>query len=235
MIIVCKNCNTKYSINKKVLGKNGKKVRCSNCGYEWYQKPDIIKKGLQDKSLKEEKIFEVDPSEFQGKKYNKKETVSRKLFSSDVIEKKKNYSFLYLFIFIILILFIYLNNEDFNYKIKNYFFEFIKKEFLINNQNKNSFDLVFNQIEKEVSILDNNQRVVKIFGKISNTSNEESYKIPKLQATLIDSKNNIITTWFFNAEQENLDPQESLNFNTSYIHDNQDIADIRIEFFKDGE
>ena len=117
MIIVCKNCNTKYSINKKVLGKNGKKVRCSNCGYEWYQKPDIIKKGLQDKSLKEEKIFEVDPSEFQGKKYNKKETVSRKLFSSDVIEKKKNYSFLYLFIFIILILFIYLNNEDFNYNV----------------------------------------------------------------------------------------------------------------------
>ena len=118
-------------------------------------------------------------------------------------------------------------------KIVPSFLKFIKKEFLINNQNKNSFDLIFNQIEKEVTILNNNQRVIKIFGKISNTSNIESYKIPKLQATLIDSKNNIITTWFFNAEQVNLGPQESLNFNTSYIHNSQDIADIKIEFYKE--
>ena len=95
--------------------------------------------------------------------------------------------------------------------------------------------MIFNQIEKEVSILNNNQRVIKIFGKISNTSNIESYKIPKLQATLIDSKNNIITTWFFNAEQVNLGPQESLNFNTTYINDSQDIADIKIEFYKEEE
>ena len=235
MIITCNSCNTKYSINKKILGKNGKKVKCSNCGNEWYQKPDIIKKGLQDKSLKEEETLELDPSEFQGKKYNENETVPKKLFSSDVIEKKKSYNFLYLFIFIILTLFIYLNNKYFNYEIKNYFLKFIGKEFLINNQNKNSFDLIFNQIEKEVSILDNNQRVIKIFGKISNTSNTESYKIPKLQASLIDNKNNIITTWFFNAEQDNLGPQESLNFNTSYIHDNQDIDDIKIEFYKEEE
>ena len=86
-----------------------------------------------------------------------------------------------------------------------------------------------------LNILNNNQRIIKIFGKISNTSNIESYKIPKLQVTLIDSKNNIITTWFFNAEQENLGPQESLNFNTSYIHDNEDIADIKIEFYKEKE
>ena len=63
----------------------------------------------------------------------------------------------------------------------------------------------------------------------------ENYKIPKLQATLIDNKNNIITTWFFNTEQENLGPQESLNFNTSYIHNEQDIADIKIEFYKEVE
>ena len=44
MIIICSNCNTKYSISKRILGKNGKKVKCSNCEHEWYQKIDIIKK-----------------------------------------------------------------------------------------------------------------------------------------------------------------------------------------------
>ena len=89
MIITCSSCNTKYSINKQSLGKKGKKVKCSNCGYEWYQKSDIIKKSLQDKSLKEEETFDLDPTEFQGKKYNTNEPVARKLFSSDVIKKKK--------------------------------------------------------------------------------------------------------------------------------------------------
>ena len=163
-----------------------------------------------------------------------KDTDVTEYFSSED-EKKKNYRFLYLLIPIILILFIYLNKKYFNYEIKNYFLKFIETEFLKNNQNKDSFNLVFNQIEKEISILDNNERIIKIFGKISNTSNTENYKIPKLQATLIDNKNNIITTWFFNTEQENLGPQESLNFNTSYIHNEQDIADIKIEFYKEEE
>ena len=225
MIITCQSCNTKYSINKKSIGKNGKKVRCSNCGYEWYQKLDITKKRLPTKSLKEKQV----PT-----KYVNEEIDAAKLFSSEV-KQKKNYKFLYLLIPIILVLFIYLNKKYFNYEIKNYFLKFIELEFLIKKQKQNSFDLVFNQIEKDVSILNNNEKIIKIFGKISNTSNTESYKIPKLKASLIDNKNNIITTWFFNAEQENLGPQESLNFNTSYIHDNEDIADIKIEFYKEKE
>ena len=225
MIITCENCNTRYSVNKQALGKSGKKVKCSNCEYEWFQESDIIKEGLQNKYLQKEETFPND----------KKDIDTRQLFSSDVIKKKKNYRFLYLFIFIILILFIYLNKEHFNYGIKDFFFKLIKKELLINKLEENSFNLVFSQIEKEISILNNNQRIVRIFGKISNASNEKKYQIPKLQATLLDSKNNIITSWFFYAEQDNLDPQESLNFNTSYIHDSEDIADIKIEFYKEGE
>jgi len=225
MIITCKSCNTKYSINKNALGKNGKKVKCSNCGYEWYQKLHITKKNLPTKSLEKKQI----PRNAIRKNINVTD-----YFSSES-EKKKNYRFLYLLIPIILILFIYLNKKHFNYEIKNYFLKFIETEFLKKNQNKNSFDLVFNQIEKEISILNNNERIIKIFGKISNTSNTENYKIPKLQASLIDSENNIITTWFFNADQESLDPQESLIFNTSYIHNEQDIADIKIEFYKEEE
>ena len=80
--------------------------------------------------------------------------------------------------------------------------------------------------------MNNNKKVIKIFGKISNTSNSEIHKIPKIKATLFDDKNNIVTSWFFFAEKKILKPQESLNFNTSYIHENKDIADIKIEFDK---
>ena len=226
MIIICSNCNTKYSISKRVLGNNGKKVKCFNCKHEWYQKIDITKrKGVEIISLKEKPILS---------NVHKEEIDVKKLFTPE-IPKKKNYKFLYLLIPVILILFIYLNKKYFNYEIKDYFFKFYKPEFLINKNKKDSFDLIFNQIEKEVSILNNNQKVIKIYGKISNTSNMKKHKIPKLQATLLDSKNNIITSWFFYADKEDLEPQESINFTTSYINDKQDISDIKIEFYKENE
>ena len=88
MIITWQSCNTKYSINKKSIGKNGKKVRCSNCGYEWYQKPDITKKSLPTKSLKEKQVTT---------KHVNEEIDAAKLFSSEV-KIKKNYNKYLLFI-----------------------------------------------------------------------------------------------------------------------------------------
>tara|TARA_Y100000590_G_scaffold401149_1_gene485806 strand:+ start:56 stop:724 length:669 start_codon:yes stop_codon:yes gene_type:complete len=222
MIITCSNCNTKYTINKNALGNNGKKVKCSNCNHEWFQKLNIKKK-LKVQSKNEDNV-----------KINYfKDHDNKKLFPSE-IKEKKNYKFLYLVLLISLILFIYLNKKNFNYLIENHILKLIKTDFLIS-EKRNSFDLFFSQIEKEVSVLNNNQKVVKIIGKISNTSNVENYKIPKMKASLIDSSNNIVTSWFFSANQEKLGPQESLNFNTSYIHDDEDFVDIKIEFYKEDK
>ena len=89
MIIICSNCNTKYSISKRVLGKNGKKVKCSNCEHEWYQKIDIIKKkGVEVISLKEQQT---------EKNFVNEEIDDTNVFSSETIKKKSN-SFLYLLI-----------------------------------------------------------------------------------------------------------------------------------------
>ena len=46
MIINCPNCNTKYSINKRVLGRSGKRVKCFSCNKEWFQKLEITDKKI---------------------------------------------------------------------------------------------------------------------------------------------------------------------------------------------
>ena len=66
MIITCKICTTKYSISKNALGKNGKKVKCSNCGNEWYQKLNIEKKKILTETLEKTEV----PINYDKKKDN---------------------------------------------------------------------------------------------------------------------------------------------------------------------
>jgi|GEM_PF-3592077 predicted Zn finger-like uncharacterized protein len=40
MIIQCENCQTKFNIPDGSIGKDGRFVRCSQCEYEWLQKPE---------------------------------------------------------------------------------------------------------------------------------------------------------------------------------------------------
>ena len=149
--------------------------------------------------------------------------------------KTKSYRFLYLLIFVIFILFGFLISNHFKYKILNYFPNFYNKFFFVTKENKKTGDLIFNQIEKEISSLNNNEKVVKISGKIINTSSVDGYKVPQLKATLLGSENNVLNTWLFNTEKKYLDPQESLIFTTSYIHDEKDVSDIKIEFYNEED
>ena len=219
MIITCSNCNTKFLINKKVLGNNGKNVKCSTCGYQWFEKITV-----QKDEKKENKNQQKIPTSYSG------ESTSLKIFPSEKKEKKNNL-YLYFFLIFIIFFFIYIKKDYLNSELKKYFSNFIKKDFFVI-KNEESFKLIFSQIEKQIGILNNNQKIIKIFGKLSNPSNTKTQKIPRLRATLFNSNNDIITSWFFYAEQDKLGPQESLNFNTSYIHENEDIADIKIEFYE---
>ena len=91
MIITCKSCNTKYSINKNALGKNGKKVKCSNCGYEWYQKLHITKKNLPTKSLEKKQIprnairKNINVTDYFSSESEKKKNTMLKLLDSKEI------------------------------------------------------------------------------------------------------------------------------------------------------
>tara|TARA_B100001013_G_C24490732_1_gene395102 strand:- start:36 stop:716 length:681 start_codon:yes stop_codon:yes gene_type:complete len=225
MIINCPNCNTKYSINKRVLGRSGKRVKCFSCNKEWFQKLEITDKKIKIKPLVHKKIL-TDLPEVNIE-------TEKLLYQEE--PKRKNYRFLYLLIFVIFILFVFLISNHFKYKILNYFPNFNIKNFFVTKEIKKSGDLIFNQIEKEISSLNNNEKVIKISGKIINTSSVDGHKVPQLKATLLGSENNVLNTWLFNTEKKHLDPEESLIFTTSYIHDEKDVSDIKIEFYNEED
>ena len=42
MILTCPSCTTRYKLDPERLGDDGRKVRCSDCGFEWFQPPEVL-------------------------------------------------------------------------------------------------------------------------------------------------------------------------------------------------
>jgi predicted Zn finger-like uncharacterized protein len=40
MILICENCNSRYLVPAHAIGMEGRRVRCTACGHEWYQTED---------------------------------------------------------------------------------------------------------------------------------------------------------------------------------------------------
>jgi len=40
MILHCEKCQSRYLLPAHAIGAEGRKVRCSNCGHEWFQEPE---------------------------------------------------------------------------------------------------------------------------------------------------------------------------------------------------
>ena len=221
MIITCPNCNSKYSIKKELLGEKGKKVKCSDCSYQWFEKIEHSKDVFDEKSQIEKK---EEPND-------KNEVYTNRLLFSEV--KKKNYvkKFIFFAIFLFFLSLFYFKQQYLINLIDKNYLDYLKIVFFQKDEKNSDFNLIINQIEKKITILNNNEKVIKIFGKISNTSNSNSYEIPNLQASLLDKKNNIIKDWNFSVDAKDLGPQESISFETSYIDDAEDIVDIKIEFY----
>lgn len=39
MIIICQECNTRYSVPETAFGEKGRTFRCASCGHSWFQEP----------------------------------------------------------------------------------------------------------------------------------------------------------------------------------------------------
>gem|GEM_PF-1944046 len=104
MIIQCPSCHSEFFVERNLLNKDGRKVKCSQCGFLWFQKPE-------ESSKQKPRFSSLDlraglPQEARDRKRRKKDRSS----------KKKNRKF----IFIILMLFTFLMSYIFVFSSEEY-------------------------------------------------------------------------------------------------------------------
>lgn len=114
MIIQCPSCHSEFFVERKLLKKEGRKVRCSECSFSWFQKPHEISR--QRPRFASLDLRSSMPNEGKGK--NRKKHSGKK--------RSKKLLFLYVFIFFSLIsmVAVILSIEDL-YKMGNSFTEFL--------------------------------------------------------------------------------------------------------------
>ena len=80
MIIICNNCNKKFSVDSNLIPDKGRLLQCAACNHKWYFKKEIIEKVIgtvNDDKNDELNIFEQNKS-----------TTNKKINPSDFLEKR---------------------------------------------------------------------------------------------------------------------------------------------------
>jgi predicted Zn finger-like uncharacterized protein len=60
MIITCPECDTQYLLPDDSVGRNGRKVKCTECAYIWTQRPEIIQEKIQEYTPELQQDFPED-------------------------------------------------------------------------------------------------------------------------------------------------------------------------------
>ena len=77
MIIECPNCNRKFNLDKKLIPKNERTLKCSGCKYVWLYKINV-NKNIEDQKISADKNVELNIN------------ISKKDIKDDEINKKIN-------------------------------------------------------------------------------------------------------------------------------------------------
>ena len=222
MIISCPKCSTKYSVDLKKLKKGGTKLKCFSCNHIWFYNYKLEQniKNKRNKLNKQENIIN-----------NTLDQTNEKFPIDEDLSNKTKKSWLFFFLLFFFIVF-FISTIYFKEEIKLYF-PYVKNIYFLTglDNKKTEQNLIFQNIEKDINVLNDNTRVITIHGKVRNIS-DVNEKIPRLRASLLDSENNILSSWFFYAEKEALLPKDTSKFETSYIaKENEEFVEIKIDFF----
>lgn len=231
MILTCKSCSTRYSIDPKQLVPNGKQVRCIRCGYAWIEQPPDDMPHLMDEKV--DALEKTSHSSGEGvhisnivddnvvsnlsetkNSYKQSQTTRNSVPASTTRKNSKlillrDWGIFFAFIFLVT------SGYFFRTEVSNFWPPSIKIYESLGLMDPMIYTLVIGNIEPKKETI-GNDLILIVNGNITNiSSNIQS--IPKLKGVIIGPDSEELFSWTFFSSEKYIEPGKTLLFNSRVI------------------
>ena len=134
MFLICSSCNTKYLVNSADLKPDGRTVRCSKCGYEWFHMIKVVKEDVLSPNILQSQLNEKNKIKIEEDTPNLPSTVV-------INEKTSVINTILVLLLLIIIIFVIWGIQNYEYGIMSLIKYYIQ-EFVFNTQ------LIINDLAK---------------------------------------------------------------------------------------
>ncbi len=245
MILTCPNCSGQFNIDDKLIGENGRKVKCSSCSEIWFQKLELsdVEEEVEETPLTEDALnsieeaededdfmFEVDLVEDDAVDEGEEDqldSVSDEDEHDDMISLESIKRA------------VELHDSKFNndskskplgYGVAALFFVFTLILLLINSSyflskypSTNAFYTMFG-INLEIPgkglvfdglVAEDNGETITVSGRIINLESE-TVNVPVIEASLNNGAGDSLSQWYIQPPQDNIDGEGDISFHSVY-------------------
>ena len=244
MILECDDCRTRYIVPDHAIGAEGRRVRCKNCGYEWFQRGVETDSGddssgeedfsslLQNQAHADEPEEEIEIEPIPDSVKPVPEGSELPTIPETPSQSNQNLKGVYFgYGAAAAIFFIFLSGFILSHKLvvelwpsSFAFYERVGVDAKVKGEN-----LIFEKLEAVVDKDKHGVNMLSVDAKILNLS-PKSENVPNVQVSLISEEGVAIDRWLVKPEEKVLANLAELAFRTNYPDIGKDVKEVNVRF-----
>ncbi len=246
MILVCESCKTRYLLAASALMPDGRRVRCTSCGHEWFQEPeeDDVDEAAGDEEAPEilEDITEGEEDDLEPIPESVKPdpdadeafTVPAMAHDEAAPVAKEpgripGYAAAACVFFVLLGGFLLARESMVKVWPASYaLYDLAGMAPAVDGEG-----LIFDGLGAEAKVNENGVSMLNLSGDVLNLDSQES-PVPRIQATLIDEQGEVLDSWLVEAPVATLDSNSEESFATAYPGVPTTAKEVNVKFLPAG-
>ena len=233
MILTCDECHTRYLVPGRAIGLEGRRVRCTNCGYEWFQegeKPEVADDEFIEAPETPPESEDVEPIPEsvkpvpEGSELPAISGVPAELATIDKGRLAGYAAAVAVFLLIMGGLVVGHNMVVKLWPASIGFYDLAGIKTKVPGE-----DLIFDQLKAVAELNAEGIPVLTVDANILNLGHGES-KVPYVQASMIDANGAVVDSWLAQPEKDVLEKDGELAFKTTYPQVPADVKEVNVKF-----
>jgi predicted Zn finger-like uncharacterized protein len=230
MILICENCQTRYLVASSAIGEEGRKVRCTNCGHEWFQNYKRIDADFVTEPEPEVKkeIREPEPIPDVIKPVPEGSNLPLPAAEAAMLNRRSGnagyLAALFVFIAIAALLVVFRKPVTHIWPPAAGLYQIMGLAASLPGEG-----LALEGITAVAGIDEHGVNTLEITGHIVNKQDKPG-DVPSLLSALRTTEGKIYDVWEIKPPQEKLGPREVVEFHTAYPEIPDNIKDVSIRF-----